>query len=100
MANHAASTSTNLTATTSNDGLLDFTSNPVTLINEFAFDLQCKKWNSESEKVAGTDYEDHCALLGKFSRFLAKAEGVPHKATPGVFNAFSTTLNTSRVHDC
>lgn len=83
-ANHAAA----------NDGLVDFTTNPTALINEFAAYLQLKKVGNESNEEG-----NKAALLGKFAGFLAETDGLSQDEIPGILNAFSTALNVNTMHD-
>ncbi|XP_070679284.1 uncharacterized protein [Malus domestica] len=92
-ANHAANA-----APISTNNVLDFTSNPTTLLNEFVTYISRKKENGGSEEASSRGTEKHTALLRKFAGFLA--EGVPHKDSLGILNAFSTARSTSLVHDC
>ncbi|KAM5554357.1 hypothetical protein ABKV19_022632 [Rosa sericea] len=68
-ANHVASAT---------EGLLNFTANPAALINEFAAYIKLKQGN-EQEAVT----EDSTALLGKFTSFLAEADGITQHDVPG-----------------
>nr|XP_011466849.1 PREDICTED: uncharacterized protein LOC105352183 [Fragaria vesca subsp. vesca] len=70
-ANHAAA----------NDGLVDFTTNPTALINEFAAYLQLKKVGNESNEEG-----NKAALLGKFAGFLAEIDGLSQDEIPGPSN--------------
>ncbi|PRQ36655.1 putative transcription factor interactor and regulator CCHC(Zn) family [Rosa chinensis] len=70
----------NLATTSSSsfsEGRLNFTSNPTTLINEFAAYLSKKQMHSEGEETAMPGIEGHTALLGKFAGFLAEIDYVP-----------------------
>nr|CBL94171.1 Reverse transcriptase (RNA-dependent DNA pol [Malus domestica] len=68
-ANHALSLSIR-----GSDDLLNFTSNPTTLINEFAAYLQMKKEVSGSDEAATFGNGNSIALLGKFAGFLADSK--------------------------
>lgn len=74
--------------------LLNFTTNPVALINEFASYLQLKQ-GSEPEAVIG----DSTALLGKFAGFIAEADGLAKNDIPRILKTFSTTLHASIMND-
>ncbi|KAM2786570.1 hypothetical protein PS2_007446 [Malus domestica] len=82
-----------------NHGLVDFTANPVTLINEFAAYLQAKN-HGEAAQASTGEGNNHTALLGKFAGFLADHDHVSQDLAPGIFKVFSTALQTSIDHDC
>ncbi|CAL8988728.1 unnamed protein product, partial [Prunus brigantina] len=86
-------------ATSSTDGPSNFTSNLVSLINEFAAYLQKKNGGDESKGVTNSRNENSVALLGKFAGFLAESDKFSHEDIPGMLNTFSTALNVSKVHD-
>lgn len=90
VANLAATSSTNHTVQTHTSGMLDFTSNPTTLINDFASYLQHKNWKGQSEDP----------VLGKFVGFLVEVDNITHEDSLGILNAFSTALNNNLVHGC
>ncbi|XP_070667819.1 uncharacterized protein [Malus domestica] len=90
-ANHAATLST--------EGMVNFTTNPATLINDFAAYLHNKQVLNNRDKAPVAEEKNHTALLGKFASFLAKHDHVSQKDIPGIFSAFSTTLNASNEHD-
>ncbi|XP_068329144.1 uncharacterized protein [Pyrus communis] len=69
---HATSTPT--------DGLVDFTSNPAALINEFAAYIQRKRGSFESEDKAT---KNPTTLLGQFANFLVDSESVQKGDIPG-----------------
>ncbi|CAB4272952.1 unnamed protein product [Prunus armeniaca] len=69
-------------ATSSTDGPSNFTSNPVSLINEFAAYLQKKNGGDESKGVTNSRSENSIALLGKFAGFLAKSDKFWHEDIP------------------
>ncbi|CAB4303479.1 unnamed protein product [Prunus armeniaca] len=69
-------------ATSSTDGPSNFTSNPVSLINEFAAYLQKKNGGDESKGVTNSRNENSIALLGKFAGFLAKSDKFSHEDIP------------------
>ncbi|XP_062006532.1 uncharacterized protein LOC133723659 [Rosa rugosa] len=71
----------NLSSSSTSDGMLDFTSNPTSLINEFAVYLQQKQ--KKTEDTSATGAENHTALLGKFAGFLAETDNVNQSDIPG-----------------
>ncbi|CAL9008198.1 unnamed protein product [Prunus brigantina] len=74
-------------ATSSTDGPSNFTSNHVSLINEFAAYLQKKNGGDESKGVTNSRNENSIALLGKFAGFLAESDKFSHEDIPGVLTA-------------
>ena len=87
-------------ATSSSEGMLDFTSNSSTLINEFtAFLTKKKHMHSGREEVCESGIGDHTALLGKFAGFLAEADNVPQEDASGILKSFSTALNVCSMND-
>ncbi|XP_068328284.1 uncharacterized protein [Pyrus communis] len=83
-------------ANTSTDELVNFTSNLVNLINEFAAYIQRKKGSTKSEDQATGN---PIPLLGKFAEFLADSECVPQRDISGITSALSTALNIGISHD-
>ena len=79
----------------SSESIVDFTTNPAALINEFAVYLQQKQ--GKQEQLVGT--ESHTALLGKFAGFLADAGTVNDGDISGILNAFKTALDLNTEHD-
>jgi len=75
---------------TTTDGLSDFTSSPVTLMNEFATYLQTKQNKNETK--------NSLAFLGDFSGFLVTNKSVLAEETR--VNTFTLALTVSKVHDC
>ncbi|CAB4304375.1 unnamed protein product [Prunus armeniaca] len=69
-------------ATSSTDGPSNFTSNLVSLINEFAAYLQKKNGGDESKGVTNSRNENSIALLGKFAGFLAESDKFSHEDIP------------------
>jgi len=80
------------TYNTTIDGLSDFTSSPVTLVNEFATYLQTKQNKNETKKSF--------TFLGDFSGFLVTNKSVLAEETPSILNTFTLALTVSKVHDC
>lgn len=72
----------------------NFTTNPVTLINEFATFLQQKQGNLNSNEGENT-----MAMLGKFAGFLTKSNMASVEDIPGIFCTILTALEFSRDHD-
>lgn len=68
------------------DQSIDFTSNPVALLNEFASYLQSKK------PITGQSEDSSTALLGKFAGFLAESEHINSEEKSGILKAFGTAL--------
>ncbi|CAN6725301.1 unnamed protein product [Malus baccata var. baccata] len=56
------------------EDLLNFTSNPTTLINEFVAYLQLKKEDFGSDEVGAYGNGNSTAMLGKFAGFLADSK--------------------------
>ena len=79
--------------------MLDFTSNPSTLINEFAAFLNKKQMHSGREEACESGIRDHTALLGKFGGFFAEADCVPQEDASGILKSFSTALNVCSMND-
>lgn len=82
-----------------NHASVDFTANPLSLINKFAAYLQ-SKWHGEVVPTPKVDSDNHIALLGQFARFLANHDHVHPDKASGIFNAFSIALQTSIELDC
>ncbi|PRQ20767.1 hypothetical protein RchiOBHm_Chr7g0231721 [Rosa chinensis] len=59
--------------------MMNFTSNPAALINEFAAYLNKRQMHGEKEESAITGSESHTPLLEKFAGFLAETDCVPHE---------------------
>ncbi|KAM1063818.1 hypothetical protein ACFX2A_028535 [Malus domestica] len=78
------------------DEMANFTSNPISLINEFAAFLQRKNGTTENEKMIT---ENSTAMLGKFDGFLAGSDTITHGNIPGIVSALSTALNAHLTHD-
>ena len=93
-ANHALSLSTR-----GSEELHNFTSNPTTLINEFAAYLQMKKEVSGSDEAAISGNGNSTALLGKFAGFLADSKKLTQDNMQGILTAFNTALNISQLHE-
>ncbi|KAM1066955.1 hypothetical protein EV2_022861 [Malus domestica] len=80
-------------------GSVEFTTNPLTLINEFAAYLQ-GKGHGGALYGQSNQGSNHTAMLGQFASFLAGNEKVPHDEAPGILEAFSTALLASVENDC
>ena len=80
-------------------GSMEFTANPLSLINEFAAYLQSKGHGGGSQ-TQGKDEGSHTSMLGQFAGFLAGNEKVSHEDAPGILKAFTTALITSTENDC
>ncbi|PRQ42043.1 putative transcription factor interactor and regulator CCHC(Zn) family [Rosa chinensis] len=63
--------------------MMNFTSNPTALINEFATYLNMRQMHGGKEEPAITGSENHTALLGKFAGFLAETDCVSHEEASG-----------------
>ena len=74
--------------------MVNFTSNPITLINEFANFINSKQGGMNSGESGNTT-----ALLGKFAGFLENSNLAPKKDIPGIITAFSTALDISKNGD-
>ena len=81
--NSVAGPSAALVASSPSSVSVDFTTNPCSLINDFAVFLQQKKKLNE---------HDHNALLSNFSEFLAEADHVKDSDISGILTAFKTAL--------
>lgn len=81
-----------MTTNTITDGLSNFTSSPVTLINEFATYLQTKQNKNETK--------NSLAFLGDFLGFVVTNESVLAEETPSILNTFTLAFTASKVHDC
>jgi len=75
--------------------MVNYTSNPISLINEFATYLQQKG----DQGLLGSGNSNSTALLGKFAGFLANSEHQSHENIEGISTALSTVLKFSTVHD-
>lgn len=81
----------NHTNSTIPEDMMDFTANPITLINEFASYLQ--------QRQGGTENGNTTAMLGKFAGFLANSNKAQPEEIPGIICAISTALDLSNKHD-
>ncbi|KAM2412679.1 hypothetical protein COP2_031640 [Malus domestica] len=72
-----------------------FTTNLVTLINEFTAFLHKKQGVRECEEGSS----NQTALLGHFAGFLAENKSIASKDIPGILKSFSTALSVSSAHD-
>ncbi|KAM1094538.1 hypothetical protein ACFX1X_009645 [Malus domestica] len=80
---HNSSYKANHTVTTHSEGAQKFTSNPATLINEFAAFLHKKQGHGENEGSTSQGDNKQAALLRQFAGFLAENEGVTQQDIPG-----------------
>jgi len=71
-----------------------FSTNPSTLLNDFATYL---KENGDSSMTASAS--DSMALFGKFAGFLANSAHIPQENTEGIFTAFKSALIARTVHN-
>ena len=78
------------------DGMTNFSTNPMSLINEFADFLQKKQGSSQPDEVTT---ENPTAMLGKFAGFLANSESTSKGNIPGIISAIFTTFNANVTHD-
>ncbi|KAM2891325.1 hypothetical protein COP2_009636 [Malus domestica] len=83
-------------ACSSTDGMANFSTNHVSLINEFAVFLQKKQESTEPDEMTP---ENPIAMLGKFAGFLADSENTLKGYIPGIISAISTALNANVTHD-
>ncbi|KAM2156938.1 hypothetical protein ACFX1R_042567 [Malus domestica] len=83
-------------ACSSTDGMANFSTDHVSLINEFADILQKKQGSIEPDEMT---LENLTAMLGKFVIFLADSENTLKSNIPGIINAISTTLIVNVTHD-
>ena len=93
-ANHDLSSSTR-----DSEALLNFTSNPTTLINEFAAYLQLKKEVYERDGALKFGDSNPTALLGKFAGFLEDTKNLTQDNMQGILTALKTALNINKLHD-
>ncbi|PRQ34018.1 putative RNA-directed DNA polymerase [Rosa chinensis] len=86
----------NLKANFSNtsEEMMKFTSNPITIINEFATYLQKKQGSLESNENGSTT-----AMLGNFAGFLSKSNMASLEDILGIICAISIALDVSKNHD-
>ncbi|KAM2491987.1 hypothetical protein PS1_043582 [Malus domestica] len=78
------------------DGMTNFSTNHVSLINEFAVFLQKKQGSTECDEMTP---ENPTAMLRKFAGFLDDSENTLKCNIPGIINAISTALNANVTHD-
>ncbi|KAM1916365.1 hypothetical protein ACFX13_036100 [Malus domestica] len=83
-------------ACSSIDGMANFSTNPMSLINEFAVFLQKKQGSTEPDEMTP---ENPTAMLGKFAGFLADSENTSKCNIPSIISAISTALNANVTHD-
>ncbi|XP_070672553.1 uncharacterized protein [Malus domestica] len=83
-------------ACSSTDGMANFSTNHVSLINEFVVFLQKKQGSTEPDEMTP---ENPTAMLGKFAGFLDDSENTSKGNIPGIINAISTALNANVTHD-
>ncbi|KAM2882470.1 hypothetical protein COP2_015447 [Malus domestica] len=74
----------------------NFTSNPISLINEFAAFLQKKSDIADGNNVTTKNPTE---MLGKFVGFLANSNTTTSGNIPGIICALSTALNVYLTHD-
>lgn len=79
--------------------MLNFTANPIALINEFTTYLRKKQLHNDYEEAPVSQGKNHTILLGKFASFLAENDRVPHRDILGILNVFLTALNASSEND-
>ncbi|KAI4352450.1 hypothetical protein L6164_006700 [Bauhinia variegata] len=75
--------------------MVNYNSNPISLINEFAAYLQ-QKGDKDLSNPANSN---STAFLGKFAGLLANSERSSHGNNEGISTALSTALKFSTVHD-
>ncbi|KAM1091219.1 hypothetical protein ACFX2J_018529 [Malus domestica] len=66
--------------------MVNFTTNPTTLINDFAAYLHNKQLHNngdEAHEATVAKEKNHTALLGQFAGFLAEHDHVSQKDIPG-----------------
>ncbi|KAM1134554.1 hypothetical protein ACFX19_044367 [Malus domestica] len=80
-ANHTSSLSTR-----GSEDLQNFTSNPTTLINEFATYLQLKKEVSGSDEVGTSGNGNSTTMQGKFAGFLADSKTLTQDNMQGLYH--------------
>ncbi|KAM1954396.1 hypothetical protein ACFX1T_023743 [Malus domestica] len=78
------------------DEMVNFTSNLISLINEFATFLQRKNRTAKNENMIT---ENSTTMLGKFAGFLAGSDTTTHGNIPGIVSALSIALNAHLTHD-
>ncbi|KAM2935148.1 hypothetical protein COP2_032886 [Malus domestica] len=83
-------------ACSSTDGMANFSTNHVSLINEFDVFLQKKQGSTEPNEMTP---ETPTAMLGKFAGFLADSKNTSNGNIPGIISVISTTLNANVTHD-
>ncbi|KAM1087576.1 hypothetical protein ACFX2B_012935 [Malus domestica] len=83
-------------ACSSTDGMANFSTNHVSLINEFAVFLQKKQGSTEPDEMTP---KNPTTMLGKFAGFLADSENTSKGNIPGIISAISTVLNANVTHD-
>ncbi|KAM2926468.1 hypothetical protein FF1_043833 [Malus domestica] len=76
--------------------MANFTSNPISLINEFVAILQRKNRTTENEKMIT---ENSTAMLGKFIGFLAGSDTTTHDNIPDSGATDHITNKTSCLHE-
>ncbi|KAM1264121.1 hypothetical protein ACFX2J_033960 [Malus domestica] len=88
-ANHAATLST--------EGMVNFTTNPAALINDFAAYLHSKQVLNNRDEAPVAEEKNHTALLRKIAGFLAKHDHVSQKDIPGAMDHMTNKINN--LHD-
>ncbi|KAM0985860.1 hypothetical protein ACFX13_013305 [Malus domestica] len=78
------------------DGMANFSTNHVSLINEFAAFLQKKQGRTEPDEMTP---ENPTTMLGKFAGFLVDSENTSKGNILGIISAISTVLNANVTHD-
>ncbi|KAM2621688.1 hypothetical protein TB2_026408 [Malus domestica] len=77
----------NLVCDNVSKNVMNSSSSPITLINEFANFLQ--------QKQGTTNHENPAAMLGKFAGFLEQSSSVSQNDVPGIVATISTALDLS-----
>ncbi|XP_050156356.1 uncharacterized protein LOC126630314 [Malus sylvestris] len=81
----------NLVCDNASNNVMNSSSSPITLINEFANFLQ--------QKQGTTNHESPSAMLGKFAGFLEQSSSVSQKDVLGIVATISTALDLSSSRD-
>ncbi|KAM1857263.1 hypothetical protein ACFX14_007391 [Malus domestica] len=83
-------------ACSSIDRMANFSTNHVSLINEFATFLYKKQGSTKPDEMTP---ENPTAMLGKFAGFLADSKNPSKGNIPGIISAISIALNANVTHD-